>query len=194
MVEYRGVLSLTLAQQRSKVCTFGHRLPDDPGELVSKSRARYCPECFRPTCRKREPNAATCLHSHDLTVENAVTPDGKCRVCKNEREREHKRRMRSGVKPVVLRVSSKKAGPNKARPPAYFMHAEGMPPVEVRMGAACGPETAQLFDKRVDGEDVVQRYKRHAMARVICESCPVRDLCTSWYLNEPPTTAVLAAL
>lgn len=83
-----------------------------------------------------------------------VAGEQRCRACRKEREAQPFR----------------SSGPPKLGK---------LPPAEVLDNAACGPETAHLFEQQnaAEGERFAAFVERAEQARAICMGCPVREAC-----------------
>ena len=186
----RNFPPLTVKHLRSKRCAGGHHLPKDPAYLIRRDGQVFCPTC--PTSHRRAPNSMTCVNGHDITAPGSLLKDNRCAECRRERNREYKRVMRARAREERKRAAAAPKTP-VAPKPSYFGHA--VPPIEVRMNARCGPETAYLFDLvHQPGESKKRAATRHMVAARLCAACPVFAGCEQWYSNEPSDTATVAAL
>jgi hypothetical protein len=211
-----GIPALTLMDIGLSECPLGHSIANRERLLVGPAGGVFCPECLDPDRRrKRLPGARECIHGHDITGEGAITTDNKCRQCRRSRAKVYKRRMqaRGYHRPMPVRQWTRAESTIPARPTRSLDdvptangrrprnevartpdYSQFKLPGQWRHQAACGPETAHLFDKKQMGEPTWEVEKRHTAARKICYGCPVFAWCDEWQSGEPEKSATVAAL
>jgi hypothetical protein len=123
---------------------------------------------------ERRAAAGVCANGHNLRAEGAITKDNKCCECRRDRQR---------------RLARRRGVP--LRSPNTYANVT-LPPLVVRMNAACGLETAHLYEKRQAREKPASVAARHQLAATICARCPVFAECKEWHRNSRATETIAA--
>jgi len=185
---------ITLEQLRSGKCGNGHQLPKDPERFYRVGGHIHCLGC--ESSNLRPPDATECVNGHDITRPDALEPNSnRCLECKRARQRAYSARRRAKTPAVpTLDVSQPRGKVTKPRQRAAGYLGGAIPSAVVRMNAACGPDTAHLFERRRAREPLKKVRARHQIAATICARCPVFTGCAQWYRDEPADTEMLAAV
>lgn len=184
---------VTLGQLQRGKCDNGHQLPRDPDRLLRHEGHVYCLGC--ESSNLRPPGATECINGHDITQPGSLEPGtSRCLHCKRARQREYAARQRRKPTPPAPAVPTPNGTPAKGTKSHPSYYGIDLPPLVVRMNAACSPDTAHLFERRRAREKLKDVQSRHRIAATICERCPVFRQCAKWYRDEPPDTDMVAAV